>query len=43
VAGLLVRRTAQRIELAPFAEGEDVKRIAIGDLVWLARIVWASQ
>jgi phage repressor protein C with HTH and peptisase S24 domain len=43
VAGLLVRRTAQRIELAPVAEGEDVKRFAIGDRVWLARIVWASQ
>lgn len=43
VAGLLLRRTAQRVELAPFAEGEDVKRIAIGDLVWLARIVWVSQ
>jgi len=43
VPGLLLRRTAQRIELAPFAEGEDVKRIAVGEVVWLARIVWASQ
>jgi phage repressor protein C with HTH and peptisase S24 domain len=43
VAGLLLRRTAQRIELAPFAEGEEIKRFAIGDIGWLARIVWASQ
>jgi phage repressor protein C with HTH and peptisase S24 domain len=43
VAGQLLRRTAQRIELAPFAEGREVKRIAIGEVVWLARIVWASQ
>jgi phage repressor protein C with HTH and peptisase S24 domain len=43
VAGLLLRRTAQRIELAPFAGGQEAKRIAIGEVVWLARIVWASQ
>lgn len=43
VAGLLARRTAQRIELAPFAGSQEVRRIAIGDVVWLARIVWASQ
>ncbi len=43
VAGLLLRRTAHRIEIAPFAEGEDVRRIAIGELAWLARIAWASQ
>jgi phage repressor protein C with HTH and peptisase S24 domain len=43
VAGLLLRRTAQRIELVPFAEGEDTRRFAIGEVAWLARIVWASQ
>lgn len=42
-AGLLLRRTAQRIELAPFAKGQDAKRLAIRDVAWLARIVWASQ
>jgi phage repressor protein C with HTH and peptisase S24 domain len=42
-AGLLLRRTAQRIELAPFASGQDTMRFAIGDVGWLARIVWASQ
>lgn len=43
VAGLLLRRTAQRIEFAPIAEGQDTRRIAIGEVDWLARIVWASQ
>jgi phage repressor protein C with HTH and peptisase S24 domain len=43
VAGLLLRRTAQRVELAPFAQGQEPKRFAIGDVGWLARIVWASQ
>jgi phage repressor protein C with HTH and peptisase S24 domain len=43
VAGLLLRRTAQRIELVPFAEGQDTRRFAIGEVAWLARIVWASQ
>ena len=43
VAGHLVRRTAQRLELAPFAQGQETKRFAIGEVNWLARIVWASQ
>lgn len=43
VAGLLLRRTAQRLELAPFAQGQETRRLAIGDVGWLARIVWASQ
>jgi phage repressor protein C with HTH and peptisase S24 domain len=43
IAGLLVRRTAQRIELAPFARGQETKRVAVGDVAWLARVVWASQ
>jgi phage repressor protein C with HTH and peptisase S24 domain len=43
VAGLLIRRTAQRVELAPFAAGQETKRFAVGDIGWLARIVWASQ
>lgn len=43
IAGLLLRRTAQRVELAPFAQGQETKRFATGDVGWLARIVWASQ
>jgi phage repressor protein C with HTH and peptisase S24 domain len=43
VAGQLLRRTAQRLELAPFAQGQETRRFAIGEVGWLARIVWASQ
>jgi phage repressor protein C with HTH and peptisase S24 domain len=43
VAGLLLRRTAQRLELAPFEEGQETRRFAIGEVSWLARIVWVSQ
>jgi phage repressor protein C with HTH and peptisase S24 domain len=43
VAGLLLRRTAQRLEVAPFAPGQEPRRFAIGEVDWLARIVWASQ
>jgi phage repressor protein C with HTH and peptisase S24 domain len=43
VAGLLIRRTAQRLELAPFTQGQETRRFAIGEVDWLARIVWASQ
>jgi phage repressor protein C with HTH and peptisase S24 domain len=43
IVGLLLRRTAQRIELAPFAKDQDAKRFVLRDVVWLARIVWASQ
>jgi phage repressor protein C with HTH and peptisase S24 domain len=43
VAGQLLRRTAQRLELAPFAQGREARRFAIGEVGWLARIVWASQ
>jgi phage repressor protein C with HTH and peptisase S24 domain len=41
--GVLVRRTAQRVALAPFDHpGEEVV-VEAGDLAWMARIVWASQ
>jgi phage repressor protein C with HTH and peptisase S24 domain len=43
VAGLLLRRTAQRLELTPFTQDQETRRFAIGDIDWLARIVWASQ
>jgi phage repressor protein C with HTH and peptisase S24 domain len=41
--GLLLRRTAQRLEIAPFTHGQGPRRFAIGEVDWLARIVWASQ
>jgi phage repressor protein C with HTH and peptisase S24 domain len=43
VPGLLLRRTVQRLEIAPFAHGQEPRRFAIGEVDWLARIVWASQ
>jgi phage repressor protein C with HTH and peptisase S24 domain len=43
LAGLLLRRTAQRVEIAPFAQDQEPRRFAIGEVDWLARIVWASQ
>ncbi len=43
VAGVLLRRTAQRIELASFAEGAGARVFPIKDVAWLARILWVSQ
>lgn len=43
LAGVLARRTAQKIELMPFAEGAGVTTVPIRDVAWLARILWASQ
>ena len=41
--GLLLRRTAQRIELAPFVTRAASQVFSIKDVAWLARILWASQ
>jgi phage repressor protein C with HTH and peptisase S24 domain len=41
--GLLLRRTAQRIELAPFVTRVAPQVFSIKDVAWLARILWASQ
>lgn len=43
VVGLLLRRTAQRIELATFAEGAGTRVFPVKDVAWLARILWVSQ
>jgi phage repressor protein C with HTH and peptisase S24 domain len=43
VAGVLLRRTAQRIELVTFAEGGGTRVLPIKDVAWLARILWVSQ
>jgi phage repressor protein C with HTH and peptisase S24 domain len=42
-AGTLLRRTAQRIEVAPFAEGLEPQVLQVKDVAWLARILWVSQ
>jgi phage repressor protein C with HTH and peptisase S24 domain len=41
--GVLLRRTAQRLELQPFDEAGDKLAFNIRDVEWLSRIVWASQ
>jgi phage repressor protein C with HTH and peptisase S24 domain len=42
-AGTLLRRTAQRIELAPFADNVEPQVLPIKEVAWLARILWVSQ
>ena len=41
--GMLVRRTAQRIEFAPFGDATTVQTFPIREVAWLARILWVSQ
>jgi phage repressor protein C with HTH and peptisase S24 domain len=43
LAGMLVRRTAQRIELTPFGDATTVQTFPIREVAWLARILWVSQ
>jgi hypothetical protein len=40
---VLLRRTAQKVELAPFGANSAGRPFAIGEVAWLARILWASQ
>jgi phage repressor protein C with HTH and peptisase S24 domain len=40
--GVLDRRTAQRIELRSFGRNEIVA-FAVAEVVWLSRVIWASQ
>lgn len=41
--GTLSRRTAQRLELDRFIKPQDKVTLNVRDVVWLSRIVWASQ
>jgi hypothetical protein len=43
VAGTLLRRTAQRIEIAPFARDLDPQVFPVREVAWLVRILWVSQ
>jgi phage repressor protein C with HTH and peptisase S24 domain len=43
VAGTLLRRTAQRVEVAPFAESLEPQVLAVREVSWLGRIIWVSQ
>ena len=43
VAGTLLRRTAQRIEIASLAKDAESQVLPVREVTWLARIVWVSQ
>jgi phage repressor protein C with HTH and peptisase S24 domain len=43
IAGGLLRRTAQRIELAPFTQGAGTRVFSIKEVAWLARVLWVGQ
>ncbi len=40
VAGTLLRRTAQRLELGLYGEHEEKQSFALRDVAWLSRIIW---
>ena len=42
-AGTLLRRTAQRIEIAPFADDLEPQVLPVKEVAWMARILWFSQ
>lgn len=43
VAGVLRRRSARKIGLAPFDPGRPERIVSVGDVDWMARLVWSSQ
>jgi phage repressor protein C with HTH and peptisase S24 domain len=43
MAKILERRTTQSIEVISFNPDHPVRTLTVGDVEWMARIVWASQ
>jgi len=43
MAKILQRQTSKAIELASFNPDQELRSIATEDVVWMARIIWASQ
>ena len=43
MAGTLLRRTAQRIEIQPLTTDSEPQVLPVREVAWLARIVWVSQ
>jgi phage repressor protein C with HTH and peptisase S24 domain len=43
LGGILLRRTAQRIEIAPFAKELEPQMLPVKEVAWLVRILWVSQ
>ncbi|MEG3618986.1 helix-turn-helix transcriptional regulator [Magnetovibrio sp. PR-2] len=43
MAKVLLRKTAQRIELGSFNPDHENREFALADIDWMARIIWAQQ
>jgi phage repressor protein C with HTH and peptisase S24 domain len=43
MAKILQRQSAKSIELASFNPDHEMKSVSTEDVVWIARIIWASQ
>jgi phage repressor protein C with HTH and peptisase S24 domain len=43
MAKILQRQTSKAIELASFNPDHETKSIPTEDVMWIARIIWASQ
>ena len=43
MAKVLQRKTARQIELASLNPDHANRTLAVGDIDWMARIIWASQ
>jgi phage repressor protein C with HTH and peptisase S24 domain len=43
LAGVMLRRTAQRLEIAAFGGADERHSVTLNEAEWLARIVWVSQ
>ena len=41
--GILRRRTVQRVELECFGEEQKLLTLSVREILWLSRIIWASQ
>lgn len=43
MAKVLKRKTAQRVELSSFNPAHEDRELALSDVEWIARIIWAAQ
>jgi phage repressor protein C with HTH and peptisase S24 domain len=43
MAKILQRQTSKGIELASFNPEHETKQLATDEVMWIARIIWASQ
>jgi phage repressor protein C with HTH and peptisase S24 domain len=43
MAKVLNKKTAKAVELASLNPAHKARTISVGDIEWMARIIWASQ